>query len=348
MRPLASLLCLLAIVRGASAQESDHATLRGAVVSETGDRIPYAVLVLIPGFSQRFADENGFFALARVPVGRYELRVRQVGFSPFDSTIDVTAATPQLRIELKRIAVRLADITVGAPRQCRTPVPPDSGTALGVVFDQLRQNAERSRLMAQRYPFRAQMLRTFTSLRREFPDLVRQDSIWLPSWTIWNYSPGHMVEPDTEGFQPGTKLVHVMTIENLADSAFWGTHCFSTFGNDTAEGRAWLRVDFRVAASIHTPDIDGSAYLDPDSYKLGVFRFTLTHVERAVVGVDRWTATTTFKEIRPSVPVPDQVRSEQLNARSMGVGVVTAILEVQRLIDVSFVRPPGNNRDSMP
>ncbi len=347
MRRLSLFIVLAFTAARAVAQQ---VTLRGAVVGEAGERIPYAVVVLDPGFAQRFTDENGLFAVAQVGPGRYRLQVRQVGYTPFDSTVDITPQTPQLRIELKRIAVRLADISVNIARQCRSPTPPDSGAPLDEIFQQLRQNAERYHLLTTQFPFVAIMSRTFSNVRRDFPDDITRDTVRHASWLATPYRPGDMVLPDTAEHRPGTHVVRMVTIEQLADSLFWTTHCFSAAGLDTLMGHSWLRVDFKASTRLKTPDVNGSAYLDPDSYRLGITRFSVTKLNQVAPGIASWIATTIFKDLRPYMPLEDRVHVVT-ETTERGPGALIEMLEDQRLLQVQFVRATflgGSARDTNP
>jgi hypothetical protein len=344
-----TLLAALAGARDAPSQVPVRPTIRGTVVTEAGDRIPYAVIVLQPAYSQRFADENGFFALSRVDPGTYRLMVRQVGFTPFDSSIELSASSPPLRIALRSVALELPALTVESDEGCDAPGPPDSAGSpeLVTVFEQLRMNADRYRLLAEKYPFRYRVERALLYLQRDRSGTLTTDTVTRSSLARWPYAPGHVVIPHPELWRQGIKMVHLPVLADLADTIFQANHCFTLRGIDTLAGRSWVRVDFRAARRVRSPDVDGSAWLDPASYQVGHIRVSLTHVDRATRGVSGWTATTVYREIAPNLIVMDRVHSETTTRGGRGAPGVVERTEEQRLLAVDFLRPLNAARDSV-
>ncbi len=331
------------------------AMVRGVVVgSEDGARVAYAVVMLEPAFGRRFADGNGAFFFAGAAPGSYRLSVRQVGFSPFDSTITVTPGTPALRIELRRIAVSLTAVTVTASGPCTAPGIPDRDRdpQLAEVFGQLRQNAERFRLLADQYPFRYRMVRRFGIEEASGSQRGSTDTLVLLSSARWPYAPGRVVTPDPDIFD--SRIVHLPVLADLADSAFHANHCFRLAGLEPYgdDGPLLVRLDFRAAQALREPDVDGSAWLDPETYQLRHVRVSLTRLERAARGVREWTATTSFREIVASVAVPVSISAVTAFDTRRYVGRGRADVgrtEDQRLLGVEFLRaPPAAARDSSP
>lgn len=335
--------CCVAAAPMAAQDPAPRATLRGGVVaSETGERIPFAVVVLDPGFTPRFTDDAGIFTFGGVTPGSYRLVARQVGFVPFDSLVTVTTATPSLRIELRRIAVELRPITVSAAGACLNPGPPDSSDRdLAVIFDQLRQNAARYELLAQQYPHAYRLLRQLTEYRQNGDERTTNAILEVRSAERWRYAPGRVVT-DVPG-EYRTKVVHLPTLPDFADSAFHATHCFRLAGTDSVAGRPYVRIDFRADERLRRADVNGSAFLDPVSYQV---RHTSVSVTRLEAGIAEWTANTAFRELAPNVIVLERVSAITTMARTSGRRAVTARLEEQRLIGVTFERPLPTARDS--
>ncbi len=330
-------------------------TLRGAVVAaEDGARVPFAVVMLEPGFGRRFSDGDGRFFFAGAPPGTVRLSVRQVGYSPFDTTITLTAATPPLRVELRRIAVSLTAVTVTASGPCTNPGVPDRSRdpQLAEVFAQLRQNAERFRLLADQYPFRYRMAREFAVEEASGARRATTDTLTLLSSARWPYAPGRVVTPDPD--IADSRIVHLPVLADLADSVFHATHCFRLAGLESFvdDGPLLVRLDFRAAESLRDPDVDGSAWLDPDTYQLRHVRVSLTRLARAARGVREWTATTGFREVVANVAVPTSISAVTAYDARRYAGRGRADVgrtEDQRLIGVEFLRtPPAASRDSAP
>ena len=325
-------------------------TLRGVVVAaDAGERVPYAVVVLDPGFSQRFADETGAFAFVGVAPGTYRLLVRQVGFTPFDTTLTVSVATPPFRVELRRVAVELAGLTVRAIEECTTPGPPDPAAdpQLAAVFDQLRQNAERYRLLSEEYPFRYRLVRRLGDELRDGGERVTIDTMELRSNAHWPYRPGYVVTPDPDRYRfDRSQLVHLPTLADFADVAFQRTHCFRLAGLDSSEGRPYVRLDFRAAKNLRSPDIDGAVLLDPASYQVRHTTVLLTRAAQAAPRVTAVRATAAFREIVPNLIVIERMNGFTALDPAPGSRAVLVRLEEQKLINVQFLRPLPAASDS--
>ncbi len=346
MRPLTSVLLLAAAAAPATRVEAQRVVVRGAVFSaETGEGIPYAVVVLRPRFAQRFADSAGSFAFLDVPAGAYQLSVRQVGYRPLDTTVTVGTVAVGLRFELRRVAVELAAITVSAEAACVEPGPPDPArdSALAIVFEQLRENAARYLLMADQYPFRYRMARQLTQEYQSGASrVVYGDTLEFRSQDRWHYRPGRVVTYG-RGALSRTKIVHLPELPDLADPNFHRTHCFRLAGLDTLDGRPHVRVEFRAAASLDEADVDGSAWLDGARYRLRQIEVRLTRPERADQEISALSAFVWFREELPYLLLAERVFALTTRRRP-GAGGFVGRIEEQRLTGVEFRRRPGESR----
>jgi hypothetical protein len=116
-----------------------------------------------------------------------------------------------------------------------------------------------------------------------------------------------------EGSQGASLVVHLPTLRDLADSTFLAAHCF-TFGGDQplepkSKERA-LRLDFRPASAISTPDAEGSVFLDPQRLIVRRAVFHLTKPESLDGPIPQATATSTYRELLPFMPVVETTRTE--------------------------------------
>lgn len=150
-----SLVCLL--VRA----QANRGELRIGVTDPTGAAVPAGVEVASAanGYDRFFVcDSTGHLAIQRLPFGAYQLRVRQPGFSPFESLVEIRSTVPQEQhIQLELASVR-TDITVNA---AATLIDPDSASSAAQIG---------SRQIGQR----------LTSLPgRSIQDLVLTEPGWL-------------------------------------------------------------------------------------------------------------------------------------------------------------------------
>ncbi len=190
-------------------------TVHGTVVNaETGEPLAFSIVALQPGFAEHFTDQAGAFTFTNVSTGTYRLRVRQIGYSPVDTTLTVGSDSDlSIRIALRRVAVELPPITVTGALTCVQPGPPDAAVtpALASVFDQLLENARRYRLLADSFPFTFVIERTSST----GVDTIEQTS----GDERHRYRPGRVVDAGTGPWRD-RRVVLLPGLEEFGDSAF--------------------------------------------------------------------------------------------------------------------------------
>ena len=363
LRPVAAAAIVLlatGVPRAAPSQEpaarGGVGIVRGVVEAGPGDPVPYAVVALTPRFTQRFTDEAGVFSFSRVPPGTYHLVARQVGFKPLDTTV-VVAANQTLAVTaiLERLTVELEVITIVATRGCTQPGPPDEAGSpeLAALFEQLKQNAQRYKLLATTYQFRYRMARTFTDLD-EMGNVAwtRGDTVEYVSSALTHYRPGEVLSVASLPDGTTTRAVVLPTLNDLADSVFQAHHCFSLAGRVEQDGNDVVRFHFRPADSLQAPDMEGDVDLDPRSYQIRRARINLTHADQAQEGMRSATSTITFAELLPNIVVQKRVESVQVLAEPVrqlgGAKHIARYVEDQQLADYHFLRPLPGRQDPSP
>jgi hypothetical protein len=323
------------------------AVLRGVVMDTAGTRVPYALVRILPTGTERFTDARGAFTAAGLAPGSYRVHVRQVGFFPFDSAVTVPAARPALRIVLRPLAVRLDELTVTRPGRCTDPGPPDPATSPepALILAELRENARRFAVLADSYPFLYYVERKLTDLGEDgAPVWSATDTVEYRSDSRARYRPGDVIT-----WSPGMarrlgRVVRLPSLPDLADSAFHANHCFAFGGVVEQDGRRLLRIAFRAADRLRTPDIDGEAYLDPVSYQLRHLSIRLTRPERAKPMLVSASVAMTPIELFRNVLVPGTVRGATVPRLTLTVYSdrrnerLSQYVEAQRLYRVHFLR----------
>ena len=366
MAPLVA-LCVLAstaqsqngLGQGSSVPGDSTGVLAGTIVDAASGRpVPYGTVLLIGTDRARFADSAGSFMLTRIAPGPYRLRARQIGYSPRDTAITVARgpSTTKVTLRLTRVAFTLAAIKVQGRRSngCVAPGVPDSATnaVLAAIFAQVRENVDRVGMVLEEYPFH--YTREELVILRNDPggdSTEHADTVTYESRARRPYQVGRVVydEPGPSG--PPQRMMYLPTFRDLADPKFLATHCFSLGGTERLADKSAanvLRVDFKPAATIATPDVEGSVFLDAERFvvRQAVFRLTKPDaVKPPLVGV---TVTSTYRELLPLVPVLDATRTVQplLPTRSLTPGaraVDHTRISEYRLIGYSFVASaPGD------
>jgi hypothetical protein len=331
---------LLAMHAGARSGGAQERSARGVVLrGDSRDPLPYSTVAVLGTSIERFTDESGQFAITGLPSGNVTLRVRHIGYTP----VDVPLTGDTVRVELQRIAVSLAGVRVDADRRCIEPARRDPAATdpSSVVINQLVENGRQYELITTKYPFVARMHQTYGYLgpqdtaerSAERIDVIRSDR-------DWHYQAGRVVERTARANQ-----LHVPTIAVFAQEEFLRAHCFwlETPGTDS---RAALKIEFRAAARISDPDLDGTIYLDPATFMIRRLVLRLANIARYSDEYDSVSVDTRFSELYPGVPIVTAIDGFDHYARpaaSREGRTRLAFLERQRVVAIEFTRgAPGD------
>lgn len=299
---------------GAIAQ---HATIVGRVtVLGTDVPLGYSVIGFSPDGREQFTDVDGRFALRSVRAGRVRLWAKHIGHTPLDTTLDIAANdSVTLRLELPLVSIQLPTVYTLA-KECTHPgeSSPALGAALAALFEQVKQNAERNRLLARSYPFEVDIERKITkpepALEARF---VAFDTVRRASQREWQYAPGRLLgtREYTAGVFGGVwTTVTIPELSDFADETFLKFHCFDYSGVEAVDGDTLLRVDFIPAATVHEPDVAGAIFLDAKTYQIRMTFISLVNLTKTLrERIGGQSVRVTFKEVVPGVPIVDVISS---------------------------------------
>lgn len=301
-----------------------------SVFSPTGDALGYSTIEVTPG-EARFTTEAGKFFFNAPQPGRYQIRIKHLGFAALDTAVTlVSGARVAMKLTLQPVAIHLAAVKVREKNGCKGART--SANDLSVALEELRKNAERDRILRNSYPFIYRVARKYGGEGAPFP---RQDTVSFQSLTSSSYRPGNIFQigSTTAG---ASREVRIPTLSDLADDVFLRNHCFSYGGIEVVGDYAAYRIDFTPGSGIDNPDFEGSAYLDVQTYMIRKAVFRVTHPERAnIAGIS---LTTTYREIFPGVALVYTVRGVQPTGK-------IDMIDEQHLIDVKFL---GNSPSQTP
>jgi hypothetical protein len=336
------LACVVAPLAGRA--QAPGVLLRGTVVDrQTGQPLEHAMVSLSPVGRQSFSSAQGQFGFAALPPGSYRLRVARLGFTPRDLavTVAIGADPPAVRVELDRATFSLAAVRVLAYPPCARPGAPDPLTNpdFAGIFEQLRQNAEQYRVLSDSFPFGYRFERTRGDRRADSTRLIERVDTQLvrSDHDRWRYRPGNVVARDAGGY-----VMQLPTLADFASREFIRNHCFYYAGVDTTTDGRQVRVDFRAADRLRTPDVHGSVLLDATSYQIRRAELDLSIVPEALRDVVRAHVTTIFREVSPSIVVFEEVRGATVLRPSRSPGAFAESFEEQRLLEFGWLRAdPG-------
>ena len=343
MRPsLLAALAFITLAAPSAAQTTAGHLLTGIVVAgATGEPLGHSMISLVPAGRQTFTDDEGRFAFRGVAAGRYTIRATHLGFSPFELrvTIPSDSTTTRVRIQLADVQVRLATVKVTADAPCLAPGAPDPAKdrEFAVIFQQLEQNAQQYRLLADSFPYAYHEERTNFAVRGDSViESVHTETVLLrsdkPGWT---YRPGRVISTD---FITRERSMHLPTLSDFASDDFVKNHCFRYAGVEkTPEGDA-VRIDFRAAQRLTSPDVNGTILLDATSYQIRRAELRLSQVPSALKRVASVDVTTLFREVEPSVLVFSEVHGVSTMVPSKDLLDHIETIEDHVLVDFGFVR----------
>jgi hypothetical protein len=325
---------------------AQRATISGQVVVKHSDvAVSYAVVGAKPGAPERFTGSDGQFLLRDLKPGKITVSARHIGYSPLDTTLNIAAGdSVNMRLELALITIQLPAVHSLAQR-CAHPGDPNANLSaeLAVLFDQVKQNAERNRLLSTSYPFEVLIERKITkpepSLEARF---VAYDTVVRSSDRSWRYEPGNMLgtrEIESGAFGGKWYTVTMPELADFADQRFLENHCFDFGGEDVFSGDTLLRMDFVPAPVVHTPDVGGSIFLDPKTYQIRMMQLSLVNLTKQLRSqISGQSIIAKFKEPFAGVPVIDHVQSMVIprgDAKGLASEPAT---EDQRALHVRFLK----------
>jgi hypothetical protein len=324
----------LAQADGQSRAGDGTTMLRVEAVTDAGQPLGYSVVLVPAQGIERFTDASGR-ALLRVQAGRVLLRVKHLGYTPRDTTVEVPdGTTTTVRVALTRVSYVLDPVQVVAWPPCRRPGLPRRGGDERVrgIVEQLRQNAERYRLLTTSYPFWYLSEREFT--KRE-PGVAPQregfDTIRVSGRPEWRYRPGGLVSRD-RSHGVNQWIMHIPVLSDLADEAFIGAHCFHVAGVEHKGDEQLLRIDIVAAQRLRSADVNVSVWLDPTDYGLRHASFTLTNT-RQFPDLLHMISSVEYVEVVPGVPVMHRTTAENLVQGTTGAVTYT---ERQAIVLLTF------------
>jgi hypothetical protein len=324
--------------------------VRGVVIERgTGAPLQHSMVTLQPAGRQTFTDDDGRYTLAAVPPGRHRLRAAHLGYAPVDVDVVVSAdsAPAAIRVELERISIQLGAVRVTAFAKCLAPGPPDpkQQPEFATVFGQLALNAEQSRLVSDSFPYAYRLRREQWQLRGDsVVDALGIDTLLVQTGgERWRYRPGNVV---TGGIFTQSRAMYLPTLEDFASAEFERNHCFAFGGRDDSGDGALVRIDFRVADRIHSPDVNGSFWLDADSYQIRRAELFLSRMPGGSTKLAAVRVVTVFREIQRGILAFSDVRAVRTFVRSRSRLDTVEATEDQLLLDFSWLRtaPGGSAR----
>lgn len=363
-RPFVVLVaCLLGGATPANAQSDStrprQLTVRVVATPETVP-LAYAVVAVASLGIERFTNASGVVAIPIPEPGRVTLRVKRLGFTPKDTTLTVTdAASQSVVVALARVEVKLEAVTVVAWPPCKRPgIPRRGGDArVRTVVEQIRQNAERYRLLTKTYPFNYASLREMGQRELDGTEQIESaDTIVVTGQPSWTYRPGTLIaREDVRLLRRETRnasewVMRIPSLSDLTEQVFIDNHCFHVAGLEEKEGQRLLRIDIIAAERLKSSDVNVVAWLDPTDFQLRYATFALSKIPPQFDGLLHSINRVTYAELLPFVPVMQLMTAENLVQYEKPERRTRTFIERQRILTLAFLgeRPEGVPIDPPP
>ena len=321
--------------------------LAGTVHSQQADiPLPYAVVSIPDQSIERFTDASGRFTLTGIAPGRHDVLIRRIGFSPWRGKVSIVAdSATSLDVRLEQLPQRLAAVAVLALSNCRNPGPPDPllQQETSSLVSQLRENADRYRLLAEQYPFAYSQLRALGELRDSVFVMQRVDTSIVLSTARVVYRPGSLVTRTRTKERGDEYTMAIPTLVELTDDAFIRAHCFGYGGTVRVGSETWVRVNMRAADKLKSPDVHGSFFLDSASSQLRRMDLDMSRPDLLPAQLQRVEAVhvvTSFREIGSGLSVIESVCAVNQLHTPPGADPVGSPAELQQLLAYRFETPP--------
>jgi hypothetical protein len=308
------------------------------VAAVSGEPLAHGVVSLSNIALTAFTSDSGRFGFRDVPVGRYVVSVKRLGFTPREVSVEVRdGVTDSLRIELDHIALTLGSITVHSWPNCTVPgMPADS--ALATIVQQIRLNAEQFNFLSQEYPFTYNVIIARSSKLRKTGMVAQSmpDAATYSSRVKREYSPGNVIQA-----RGGAFFFRIPTLAEVADPKFIARHCWHYGGTETIDDEDMYRVDIVADDALKGPDVNGSFLVNKSTFQI---RRSILHLSKRhplfkeLAGME---TTTNFFEVLTSISIPSNVFSVQTSDPERKADWVEAY-EEHRTIGFKFIgRKPG-------
>jgi hypothetical protein len=305
MRPL--VYAMASLSTALSVAHAQYATVTGRVVlRDDGQPLGFTTISVLSQGTQRLASDSGTFVLRNLPPGEVRLRFRRIGFAPSDTTFTIAANdTARIRIEMTRLAIPLPEVVVNGTCTDRTPFE-NRPAFLTQLLDQVKQNAERMRLLAIERPFviRTVAVGGFRDWSNNIIGKPVVDSIERGPLSTKPYAPRGVVYRGTEGRFKGAWIILLPELSDLADTAFTNNHCLWYAGQERFGADSVIRVDFEPVPWLDKElDLTGSIYLRVDGYQLVGLYTKLNRIPPGNRVLAEYFVHARFREIVSGVPV---------------------------------------------
>jgi hypothetical protein len=342
-------LCAAAV----RAQGTATHRITGVVLSQADQSpLPHAMVSLQSAGRETFTDDRGRFSFANLSPGEYRVRAIHLGFSPAEQSVTVTrdSDVTRMQIVLDAVRVRLATVHVTADGPCVAPGAPDPAKQpdFASIFQQLQQNAQQYRLLADSFPYEYRVARTQYSLRGDsvVEDRHTDTLLYKSNTPRPEYRAGRIV---TSSFFSSERRMILPTLTDFASDEFIRNHCFRFAGEDQTPTGPVVRIDFRASERLGSPDVNGTILLDGNSYQIRRADLRLSQIPYALSrNFSAVSVTTFFGEVEPSVLIFSGVHDVNTMVPSKNLKNYLETHEDHAVLDFAFLRGDPGRGDKKP
>ena len=305
-----------------------------------------------PAGRETFTDDRGRFSFPQLSPGTYRIRAIHLGFSPAEQSITVARDSDVTRVQivLAAVRVRLAAVHITADGPCVAPGAPNPAKEpeFSAIFQQLEQNAQQYRVLADSFPYEYRVARTQYSLRGDSVVEGRHTDTLVFKSNVRRvvYRAGSVV---TSNFRSTEHQMLLPTLTDFASDEFVNNHCFRYAGEDQTADGAVVRIDFRAWERLDAPDVDGTILLDARSYQIRRADLRLSQIPYALRhDLTAVSVTTFFGEVEPFVLIFSGVHDVNTLVPSKNLKNYIETHEDHQILNFAFLRGDPAKGDRKP
>ncbi|HEX5635253.1 MAG TPA: hypothetical protein VFX50_18545, partial [Gemmatimonadales bacterium] len=283
-----------------AAAQSDLLVIQ--VVQRDGFGAPLPNAEVLPGgrAPSRLTDARGEVRLPWMGAP-FRLVVRQIGFTPLDTTLTARPADGRVRLALATVAYRLPDVIAGSERGCPILASTAQRERTASILEQLKIGAQHFEAFRREYRWEVRSERrtgVLTSPTAANVTEVREETQDSRNWGA-PYRRGRVLRHGG----PVGFWADLLFVSALASSEFWDAHCFAAEESPPGEAEPTVRLRFTPRTTVKSPDWSGTAILDSATAELRRVDFELVNL-RSTRPPRRLIGSTQFVRISPYVMVP--------------------------------------------
>ena len=226
-------------------------------------------------------DPRGLAHLLDIAPGSYEVRAELIGFGTVTEPAVVTAGeTTLVSFALETAAIELEGLNIEAESRC--DIRPEAGLTVARLWDEIRKALEGARLTQDRNAYQFRTRRYTRTIEEETGKVLDQNARFGSAYQTTPFESRPIEDLLANGFvqdadgQPGNETYYAPDAAVLLSDPFLDSHCMRLALGEGDEA-GLIGVEFEPVENRRIPDIQGTLWVDPETWLLDHLAFAYVH-----------------------------------------------------------------------